>query len=97
MTDIGENREPFAVCAPGMRTLVELALALQGEQAMEVRERSWLEGLDGAYIVTPPDFSAFTPPLVFAPAPPPSSVRWAREFAMTFIQQPIPFVLSSVI
>ena len=63
------GRRPFAVCAPGMRPLIELALVLSGEQPMEVRETSLLDGA-AAYIVTPPDFAALTPPLVFVPEPP---------------------------
>ncbi len=98
-----DDRKPFAVCAPGMRPLVELALALSGEQPMEVRETSLLEGA-AAYIVTPPDFAAAAPPLAFAPeppSPPPYSalnrlaldrLAWARAVRPSY-----PLMLGSVI
>ncbi len=67
------DRRPFAVCAPGNRFLAELVLALHGEQVAEVRESRFLEGMDGVYVITPPDFGEIAPPFVFAPESPPSS------------------------
>jgi hypothetical protein len=96
MGDAGEDaRKPFAVCAPGMGVLVELALLLSGEPPMEVRETPLLEG-GQAYIVTPPDFGKLTPPLVVTPGQPGPSVLRAREFARTFVQPPAPFRLGSI-
>ncbi len=89
MSGTGEDPHPFAVCAPGNRLLAELVLALHGEQASEVRESRFLEGMDGVYVVTPP--------LVFAPPPPMSDVLRDRALALAVMPPPLPFVLGSVI
>lgn len=91
------DTRPFAVCAPGMRPLAELALVLHGEPPMEVREHPWLEGLGGVYVITPPDLADFMPSSVIALESPPSSVLWAREFARAFVTPPMPFVFGSVV
>jgi hypothetical protein len=93
-----QDRCPFAVCAPGSRFLAELVLALHGEQVSEVRESRFLEGMSGVYVITPPDFGKFTPPLVFAPEPRMADVLRDRALASAFMPPPLPVAaLSSVI
>ena len=83
------DRRPFAVCAPGNRLLAELVLALHGEQVAEVRESRFLEGMDGVYVITPPDFSKIEMPVVFQPEVPESVVLRARALASFMPPLPI--------
>lgn len=91
------DRRPFAVCAPGMRPLAELALLLRGEHVSEVRESAVLEGT-AVYVLTPPDFSDIVPQFVLTPPPPPMSAFLRdRALAMAITPLPTPLVLDSVI
>ncbi len=91
------DRRPFAVCAPGNRLLAELVLALNGEQVADVRESRFLEGMDGVYVITPPDFGEIAPPFAFTPPPSMADVLRDRAFALAVVPPPLPFVFGSVI
>jgi len=89
------DRRPFAVCAPGNRFLAELVLALNGEQAIEVRESQFLEG-PAVYVITPPDFSQFVPQFTQRPEPSMSSVLRDRALAMALAPPAFPLMLGSI-
>jgi len=87
---LDRDTRPFAVCAPGRRFLAELVLALHGEQVSEVRESRFLEGMDGVYVITPPDFGKLTPPLMFTPPPSMADVIRDRALAAAVMPPPLP-------
>jgi hypothetical protein len=54
--------------------------------------------MSGVYVITPPDFGKFTPPLVLAPEPRLADIIRDRALASAFMPPPLPIAaLSSVI
>lgn len=90
------DTRPFAVCAPGNRPLAVLLLALHGEQVSEVRESRLLEGMDGVYVITPPDFGKLAAPLMFEPPQSTADILRDRVLAAA-VMPPLPIAtLSSI-
>jgi hypothetical protein len=79
MSGMSDEQLPVAYCAPGLKPLAALVLALRGEQVSEIVEHSWLlEGYEDTVIVAGPPPVFEIPPFQMS-APPAFAAAVVRD------------------